>query len=236
MLVAVCDDCVRDRQQVRELIEQYDRAKGIGIKIKEYTSGVELCRDMGRLSDFAIIFIDINMDQTDGLETVRKIKDIYQDLPIVIVTALLSYALEGYRVNAARFLAKENLKTTLPECLDEIINKVNRKNEKITFSFVEGTIALEIQRIIYIETERHKNVFYTANETYGLYKKLSEIEKDLIPYGFVRVHQSFLVNMRYVERISSYVCRLTTGKEISVPKSRYQKVKQEYADYKAAVM
>lgn len=103
MLVAVCDDCVRDRQQVRELIEQYDRAKGIGIKIKEYTSGVELCRDMGRLSDFAIIFIDINMDQTDGLETVRKIKDIYQDLPIVIVTALLSYALEGYRVNAARF-------------------------------------------------------------------------------------------------------------------------------------
>ncbi len=106
MLVAVCDDCVKDRQQVRELIEQYDQVKGIGITIEEYTSGVELCRDMGRLSDFSIIFIDINMDQVDGLQTVKKIKDIYQDLPIVIVTALLSYALEGYRVDAAIFLTK----------------------------------------------------------------------------------------------------------------------------------
>lgn len=117
-----------------------------------------------------------------------------------------------------------------------MMNKLNRNNEKITYSFVEGSIALEVGRIIYIETERHKNIFYTENGKYGLYKKLGEIEKDLIPYGFVRIHQSFLVNMRYVERISSYICRLTIGKEISVPKSRYQKVKQDYADYKAAIM
>ena len=46
--------------------------------------------------------------------------------------------------------------------------------------------------------------------------------------GFVRIHLSFLVNMRYIAKISSYVLILTTGKEISVPKSRYAQVKRQY--------
>lgn len=48
-----------------------------------------------------------------------------------------------------------------------------------------------------------------------------DLERTLKGMGFVRIHQSFLINMRYIEKISSYVMVLTTGKEISVPKSRY---------------
>ena len=63
---------------------------------------------------------------------------------------------------------------------------------------------------------------------------MDELENKLDEFGFVRVHQSFLVNMRYIEKISSYILRLITGKEISVPKSRYQEVKRRYALYKGA--
>ena len=63
---------------------------------------------------------------------------------------------------------------------------------------------------------------------------MDEIEAELAEFEFVRVHQSFLVNMRYIEKISSYVLRLITGKEISVPKSRYQEVKRAFALYKGA--
>lgn len=118
------------------------------------------------------------------------------------------------------------------ELYHNLIDEMKRKNEKIAFSFVEGNTVLEVQKIIYIETERHKNIFHTESGDYGQYKKLDEIESELAPYGFLRIHQSFLVNMRYVERISSYVLYLNTGKEFSVPKSRYQKVKREYALYK----
>ena len=64
---------------------------------------------------------------------------------------------------------------------------------------------------------------------------LDELELELSQYGFVRAHQSFLVNMRYIDKISSYVLRLITGKEISVPKARYQEVKRSFALYKGAV-
>ena len=102
------------------------------------------------------------------------------------------------------------------------------------FSFVEGEIRLQTDDIIYIETAKHKNVFYTKKQAYTIYKKMDELKNELDEFGFVRVHQSFLVNMRYIEKISSYVLRLITGKEISVPKSRYQEVKRRYALYKGA--
>lgn len=96
------------------------------------------------------------------------------------------------------------------------------------FSFVEGTIRLKINDIIYIETARHKNIFYTQEESYSIYKKLDEIEDELQGFGFVRIHKSFLINMRYIKKISSYIMTLTTGKEISVPKARYAEVKKQY--------
>lgn len=102
----------------------------------------------------------------------------------------------------------------------------------LEYAFVEGKIHLKADDIIYIETSKHKNYFYTKSQVYSIYKKLSELEEELDGYGFVRVHLSFLVNMRYIDKISSYVLHLTNGKEISVPKSRYAKVKNRYAEFK----
>ena len=51
-------------------------------------------------------------------------------------------------------------------------------------------------------------------------------------YNSTRDNLSFLVNMRYIAKISSYVLTLTIGKEISVPKSRYAQVKRQYMLFK----
>lgn len=112
----------------------------------------------------------------------------------------------------------------------------NAESEKLTvqFKFVEGELELNVEDIIYIETDKHRNLFYTQNGTYSIYRKLNEIELELDGMDFLRIHQSFLVNMRYIEKISSYILRLTTGEELSVPKSRYQNVKKVYAIYKEA--
>ena len=107
--------------------------------------------------------------------------------------------------------SKDDLEQTLPECLDDILREDD---------------------IIYIETSRHKNVFYTAGQTYSIDKKMDELEAELAGRGFVRIHQSFLINMRYVGKLSSYVMVLTTGKVISVPKSRYPEVKRQYTLFK----
>ena len=118
---------------------------------------------------------------------------------------------------------------------EDIPEKAKQENQMLEFSFVEGKISLKADDIIYIETSRHKNFFYTKTQVYSIYKKLSDLEEELEEYGFVRIHLSFIVNMRYIEKISSYILRLANGKEISVPKSRYAYVKEKYASYKGGL-
>lgn len=100
-----------------------------------------------------------------------------------------------------------------------------------TFPFVEGKKTINMEEVIYIETNRHKNIFHTKAESYSIYRKIGELQDELYGLGFMRTHQSFLVNMRYVQKISSYVLTLTTGEEFSVPKARYREVKQEFAAF-----
>ena len=146
----------------------------------------------------------------------------------------MNYALDGYKVKASRFLLKDDLEQTLQECMDDILNEIRKEERVIEFNFVEGNVPIRVDSIIYIETSRHKNVFYTQNQTFSIYRKMDELEGDLKEMGFVRIHQSFLINMKYIEKISSYVMTLTTGKQISVPKSRYPDVRRQYTLFKGA--
>ena len=226
MKIAICDDRETDRAALRALLEAY----GQDFEIREYGSGDGLCGDMGFIRECGIVFLDINMDGMDGLEAAKQIKAECPKVHIVLVTAYVNYALDGYKVKASRFLLKDDLEQTLPECVDDIL----REERVVEFGFVEGNVRLRVDDIIYIETSKHKNVFYTKGQEFSIYRKMDDLEEDLKGMGFVRIHQSFLINMKYIDRISSYVMILTTGKEISVPKSRYPEVKRQYTLFKGA--
>lgn len=230
MKIAVCDDSREDRGALRALL----KACSYDFEIKEYGSGKELYADMGYVRECVIVFLDINMEGMDGLEAAGRIKAECPKVHIVLVTAYVNYALDGYKVKASRFLLKGDLEQTLPECVDDILREIRQEEQVVEFSFVEGDVRLKVDDLIYIETSRHKNVFYTVGRMYSIYKKMDELEEDLKGMGFVRIHQSFLINMRYIEKISSYVMILTTGKKISVPKSRYPEVKRQYMLFKGA--
>ena len=190
MNIIICDDRISDRKNLSDLLSDYGEKKNYEFAITEYESGEQLCEEQSALEACQLLFLDINMQGMDGLKTAMRIKEKYPKLPVVLVTAYMNYALDGYKVKASRFLLKDNL------------------------------------------ADLHKNVFYTEKGTFQIYKKLDELENELKNMGFVRAHLSFLVNMKYITKISSYVMTLTTGKKIPVPKARYAQVKREYMLYK----
>ncbi len=70
---------------------------------------------------------------------------------------------------------------------------------------------------------------------YQMYGKLDQIEECLETYGFLRIHKSFLVNMKHVRRISNYKALLDNGEEIGVPRPRFAKVRDAFVEYKGAL-
>ena len=230
--VFICDDNDSDMQRVAALIRDYGEKNGCIFSLVFFSSGQELIKAIEKGCDPNIIFLDIKMEETDGIETAARVREFLPEVPIALVTAYLSYALEGYKVKAARFLIKDELEETISECLGAILSELGRRKRELTFSFVEGKIRLKLDDIAYIETDAHVQIFHVGDREYRIYKKLSDVERELSPYGFVRIHKSFVVNLLYVRKISGYRLYLNTGEDFSVPRDRYSEVKRKYALYR----
>lgn len=231
--IAVCDDEKFYREKITALLQKYLSNCQVDSTIDIFSSGDEFLSQSSNAVKYDAVFMDINMEQTDGIETAMRIRAFQSNTYIVFVTAFIKYALDGYKVNAVRYIMKDTLDAAIPECMDAILQKMQLR--QVSFSFMEGEKRLYTDNLLYVESNKHKSVFYYQEEQltkYQIYEKLDDIEKVLAGFGFLRIHKSYLVNMRHIRRISNYIAELSTGEELPIPRIRYQSVKQEFVEYK----
>ncbi len=230
---AVCDDEKYYRERIYALLTEYLNAHGIEACVDLYFSGKEFISDQENLVKYDVVFLDINMEEVDGIRTAMEMRKFESATTIVLVTAFINYVLEGYKVGAVRYIMKDALEIQIEECMDAVLKKMQFR--QIAFSFIEGEKVLYTDNLIYIESRRHKCIFsYMEKQmvTYQIYEKLDRIEEMLSGFGFLRIHKSFLVNIKHVRKVSNYIVTFDSGEEFSVPRARYKKVKEIFVAYK----
>lgn len=245
--VAICDDEQFYREKIRSLLKQYFRQKNLEYTIQLYLSGEEFLTQYGNSVKYDIVFLDISMKELNGIQTASQIRSFHSDTQLVFVTAFIDYALEGYKVDAVRYIMKDTLDTALPECMDTILRKMQLS--QVSFSFMDGETTLYTDNILYVESQKHKLFFYYMKPntvrsnstesgvvTYQMYEKLDHIEQKLSSYGFLRIHKSYLVNMRHIRRLSNYTAFLDTNEELPIPRLKYQAVRESFVAYKGGFL
>lgn len=205
--IAICDDERHFRELIHRILEEYMGQTGMVYQIDEFQSGEELLCQGIELVKYQVVFLDVNMTGLNGIETARKIRKISEDIYIAFITAFMTYTLEGYRVNAVRYILKNtvNMPQMIFECMDTIISKLNYVVKKKIFRFNEGMKNVSLERLLYIESRLHKLMFYIMEDElnmYTLYDTLNDIEKELAGNDFIRIHQSYLVNMKHIVKMS----------------------------------
>ena len=106
--IAICDDEPHFREQMKEMLMQYMQDSGVYYEIDNFQSGKELLELGIELNQYKIIFLDINMDEMDGIQTAKKIREQNTELFLVFVTAFVNYSLE--RLNLKKLTKKINRK------------------------------------------------------------------------------------------------------------------------------
>lgn len=238
--IAICDDEKYFRESMRAYVGRYMDNIGLEYQIDEFASGEEFLAIGFKILQYTIVFLDINMDDMDGMTVAGKIREISKEVMIVFVTAFVNYTMEGYKYDAIRYLLKgtKNFEAVITECMDAIVEKMHYKVEKMSFEFREGKRELLLNRIIYIESRLHVLEFHVMEndmKTYSVYRTLNDLESELEGMGFIRIHQSYLVNLRHMESVERCRAILNTGKELVIPKARYKKVKDAFIAYQGEV-
>lgn len=236
MLIAICDDEKFYREKIQRLLENYLKEHDLSYEIQSFSSGEEFLKESENKVKFDIVFMDINMSRLDGIQTAMQMRSFHSRTYIVLITAFIHYALEGYKVNAVRYIMKDTLDASIGECMDAILQKMQLN--QIAFSFMEGEKRLYTDNILYVESRKHKCIFSYMDESliqYQIYERLDVIEERLSGCGFLRIHKSYLVNMKHICRISNYMAYLDTGEELPVPHLKYRTVKEEFVAFKGAL-
>lgn len=234
--IAVCDDDEYFLLQEKKIINKYMKKTKYSYKIDTFTSGLELVQMREGITKYDIIFLDIGMKNMDGMSTAGYVRRYTKNAYIVFVTAFISYSLEGYKVNAIRYILKDNhnIEISINESMDAIIDKMDYAEQSYTFDFQGGQKTIPLEAIIYIESKLHKLEFHLIGDEdnlYTMYGRLDHVAEELQDFPFSRVHKSYLANLQHMDKIERYHATLSNGDIINISQSRYREVKEEFIRY-----
>lgn len=237
--ILICDDELPILQKIQAICKNYFDGKQMKVRFYAYQDPSLLSRQILSLCDIALLDMDFEHKQHSGMTIARRIREVREDCIIIFVTNYIEFAPEGYKVHAFRYLLKKNL-WELEYCLSEGL--AYRKQTKDAFSFqLSGEImCFPLEAITYFEVQQHEVTIWlqgengTSKRHYTFRENLSDIEQQLEPHGFLRIHKSFLVNMRYIQKFQCREVTLRNGIILSGSEKAYRENKNKYLLWREA--
>jgi len=214
--------------------------------IRECGSGAEAINEI-RASRPDLVFLDVQMPECDGFDVLEMLG---RDLPpaVVFVTAYDNFALRAFEAGALDYLlkpfddarferalsrAKDRIREKVaPSQADHAENKtVSYGTERIAIKTTGQVLFLKPQEIDWIEAADYYACLHVGSKSHLLRRSMADLEKELDPAVFCRIHRSTIVNLNHVQglklsRDGEYEVRLDTGATVRLSR-RYRKPLQE---------
>ena len=238
MRARIVDDEAPARSELRVLLEETGRVESI----TEASSAREAVEKLME-AKAEVIFLDISMPKTSGMQLAEALHKLKNPPAIVFVTAYSEYALEAFGVDAVDYLMKPVESDRLELALDKVEARAPKAEpaapqshssvERIPVVKSGRKVLVPIDQIRYIEAKDDYSCIYTDNDRFLSTISLAKLEEKLAPHGFFRVHRGYIVNLEFVEDvevISSGILQLgingIEGKKISVSRRRVVALKR----------
>lgn len=228
--IAICDDEKSTRDYIKSLI----LSQKISCDVKEYISGKDLSKSKIKHD---IIFLDIEMDNLDGITTAKKIRNNENEFCrsiLIFVTGFDRYVYEAFDVHAFHYLLKPIDNSKFIEVFKNAVLEYKKSNEKSNkYILVKiGTTYKKVflKEIYYVESNRRKVILYTQNDTKEYYAKMDDVESQL-GSTFFRCHRGYIVNMAYITEYDTSSITLENGIKLIISQHKYNDFVKNYIRY-----
>lgn len=232
MYIAICEDCAGERRQLAAAIESFAAETGCCLRFRAFENAEDML-DAARHEPFTHYFLDIAMPCMDGMTAAQEIRSFDQDAKIVFLTSFREYAYQGFRVRASDYLLKPVAGKELHELLERFRTEEEISGEGLSIQNGHGLMRIPFVLLSHLEVNQKKLYFHMADgKLRQLPGTLAEYERELLTrLEFVKIHRSYIVNLRHVSMLSPEGCVLFSGKNLPVSRLLYKQVRQAYMEY-----
>ncbi|MBQ9110993.1 MAG: response regulator transcription factor [Oscillospiraceae bacterium] len=222
MRIAICDDEPQCRQQAVQAVHACTRS--LDILTDVFENGNAFLQSF-RKSPYDLVFLDIEMPEIDGISLARRLRELSRDVPIVFLTSHIEYALEGYEVNALRYLTKPIQNDKLHELLGYVMERM-QEQRMLWLKTDGGEERVPVKDILCLEAQNQNILIRTADREYTVRYNLGEYEKELSQDGFFRIHRGYLVSLRHVKSLGKHGLTLSDGTVLPVSRTKEKPLKE----------
>lgn len=150
---------------------------------------------------YDIAFLDISMEGQNGIELGHALRSGHENLAIIYQTAHENHALDAFRVGAIDYLLKPYTAEMIKGALERLKTAEKPKELRIIAKAGDAHRLLTPDEILYVQADLNEVILRTTEEFCYYPKKISELEILLEPYGFFRVHRSYLINLEAIREM-----------------------------------
>jgi DNA-binding LytR/AlgR family response regulator len=228
--IAICDDNSESRALIQSYLLRMLAKQIDSVEIFTFENSLSLLKDYP--ADLDILFLDIVMDQLSGMECAHRLRQKDAKVNIVFVTNMPQFAIEGYKVHAFGYLLKPISYESFQLELWELIQQIFREKQQGLLVKDGGTTRrLKFGEILFVETNDRQLLLHTSSRAYPHKATMADLEKALMPYGFIRCHNAYLVNLAFVSAMTGTELELADGRRISVSRSKRSDCAQALARF-----
>lgn len=229
--IAVVEDDRNDMQILRGYLSRYEQENSAHFQVSTFSDGLDIVSDYK--AEYDVILLDIQMKHLDGMSTAEKIRALDEDVIFIFITSTVQFAVQGYTVDALGYVLKPVPYLAFSQILGKAVRQIQKRQSKCYLTLdVDGCqMKLDMAQIFYVESQKHNILVHTEKGSYRTAGPLKRMEELLLPQGFAKCHNAYLVNLLHVTALMPNVVRLLDGTELSVSRARKKSFLDSFTDY-----
>lgn len=212
MIIAICDDNRDFSSSLKKVLRQHLENDFPSSKILAFHNGNSLINWMKLESvDLDFLFIDVEMPGINGIETLRKLRELGSECVTIVVSSHKQYVFDALDYSIQNYLVKPLNRKKLLALIERLIDQYKSSHATIQLNNYNSGLSLSLGDIIMVSSNLRKLTYHTFSDDFTVAGKMNEVTLQLKPYSFLRTHKSFLINMNHVKGYEGYKFNLEKG-------------------------
>lgn len=221
--IAVCGRLSAEAQKVERFVEDWALERNEPVQIRRFHTGEELLFETELSGAFSVVFLEMDLPGIGGVETAGRLRKNSRQVSIVFYAGEMRDFRELFPLSPVHFMECSINRRQVLERMDKVLKEQRFFYESFRFCYKHHAYQVNLREVLYFASDRRTvNILLETGKEYLMYGKLDEVEQRLrgSNLSFVRIHQSYLVNERYVEEYHHRMVRLKNRDVLPVSRRR----------------
>lgn len=231
MRIAMIDDEEAERISLNKMLKTWADHNHLDIACDSFSNGEDFLSAISR-RQYDVVFMDIYMEKTNGIQTATKMRQVSPDCFLIFLTSSQEHMMEAFPCHAFDYLLKPVEETRLAKTLSDLLCIVSEKQPYLEIPLGRQVIPVLYSHLEYISSDANYCIVQ-AQEQYRCrmpFHKLKSLLTD--DERFCAINRGILVNLDYVDSMEEFVCRMKSGISFPMNTKKHTELKQTLIAYR----